>query len=718
MTPSPPAAATESSTEPPPPPQPPPGFRLLAGEKTLSLSKALLQKYSPEEDPFFCYKLYMSRTVSFNIDHGMVSTLDDQALEILYMADDPLSNPRFFAFDDGGDLCKLQHVIGRSLVILRRAKDRDQKYHKVHDTRAMDLTMEEGDERQQLWYGDRVDRFLLEWSTARKEWFLFEQLDPGTSGELPGYNQLMSEMNFFTYLYSRFTGCLLSTVCLALGIRAGTVEAHHAHCDGCPSLAWLTSNEGCADLTSVLRAANYAKFQIVLCSHLRSRPRARLDDHLLPASNTFGIHAIWDDSGMASDLTSEAILVALTIDGDCYLVGDDYRKAVLVDAGAAGSKKKSKRRYPGSANVAGIDTRASRVRIPPTAKSNACPCRPCVEASNYEHNLPERGPQKAMHSALSLPDLLRMCGLWTDDVASRIRDCCQISTSTYDLETYAKKMCPPKEAAPDLPNFGGNPETLTQCSRPRMAYSVHRPLMLGYYDEMAARASEPVTIFHAEERDSGRSMVDAFLTKLLERREEATCMKFDLLSDLTEKFDAYKRAHFKFWEEARFLPKGFDYDQYLLDGEIAGGGFHQDQVDEEAAAAVARSKGCKRRKRRASESTTGELTEQAVLELAADLSDDDVAADDDEAWEDMSDDAETVCSVDGARKRRASASMFAPTDECDRVAIAVAADRKKARSSAVRRVKLSFAHSLLGLTSSRIQSLCTRYVCMAFNASG
>lgn len=658
---------------------PPPGCRLLAGDKTQHPSKALLCALDPDGDGLITYRRYLSETISFDVDHGMLSLLDRGCLEAMYCMDAPVVPPRFFDFHDGGDLSKLESILDVSIVVVLYRGSSSSPPLKVHDTRPM-LLSAPPEER----LARRVRRFAAQWVVD--EWLLFEREEETEDLEIAGYYPLWSEKAFYTDMMTRFDGCLVSAVCLALGIARVTLESEHVHSPGvCGELSWLLSSPGREELARVFARSGYDVLQIVLASHIRSRLRSR--PHLMnhPGANTFAVHGIVGRKPSES-IRPDAILVCLTFQGDAYVLGEVYRVSALrfagVDVGGGGGGKR--RRYPPVPKFHEVGERRKRSAEETTTshEDDRCKCRPCRDAGSLKKNLPERGPQRPIHSPLALVDLVKRCGLFSPEVERSLAVCCSYSLSTFDIETAAVPCTDPRAGNEDLAPFDPSTDTVSQCARPRLAYAVHRPILIGFHDAMALSSEEPPLIFHAREDDGGESMVAAFLETLLERRDEACSAKHELLEPLFSKLSLFKRAHWEFHRDNGMLPASFRYDDYFQSGR----GW---QRDDDALSTDGSLAECVRE-------LALKLTREEEEEAAGVAQRGDEEEADDDGWETVSDSSSSV--------EEAPLPLFPDNDEDEDLAKL----RRRLDAEALRSVELSWKHSLLGMLETRLDQLANR----------
>ncbi|CAM6055381.1 unnamed protein product [Sphagnum tenellum] len=169
-----------------------------------------------------------------------------------------------------------------------------------------------------------------------------------------------------------------------------------------------------------------------------------------------------------------------------------------------------------------------------------------------------RGPQFLYKIQLSTFDLLKMVGLFNPKTESAITRACNLSLASYDVESFAS---PVETFHSGKRGCGARRGTSFRCQASKEVYSIHRPALIGLYDELLRQQGQDPIIYTLDEKKRN-SLVAAFLEGLFERRDACVSVKYGILSSLLSYVERFKAQHFKFYAQHGYISESFVSQQF------------------------------------------------------------------------------------------------------------------------------------------------------------
>jgi len=170
-----------------------------------------------------------------------------------------------------------------------------------------------------------------------------------------------------------------------------------------------------------------------------------------------------------------------------------------------------------------------------------CRCQTCEGSAEYDLNMSRAGPEKLVTTDFTLPQLLKMLGLWEGEATARLLDrACELSVAAMDIESRTVELTlEPPGPGPNVRY--GEIDTAALESHPRF---IQVPVMLAHLDG-ATVSRDPSALFTAkDDSEKGvRDLMKSYLGRLLEGQLRCSREKFALLSPLLERVSAYKEAY-------------------------------------------------------------------------------------------------------------------------------------------------------------------------------
>jgi hypothetical protein len=529
-------------------------WRFLGNSSTKHIAKILLEHLDSAGQPLDCYTRYLKDVVSFNTPTRSISLMTSDLLERFYCLSSPTTHPKYFSFFKDACISKLENAINKKLVILIAGGD--DTFYKMHDRRVYQLLS-----RQSVNVGGgRAGRalpevlfFVLE--REAKFWNLYELT---TLLDQKKYVQVLTETAFFKPAsLQRPAGeeCLLQVVAKVLGVPPPPL---HVHGECCVDLRGIVFSKDKAGMARELGSG------FVLASHLRSSPLSRGRNRLLPKSNTFGVHAVYDSTGEGN--LDGLPVVCVTNNLRFYLLEEPYASSVKqvhhrprhlqkeTFPGPAGDRlqlhqqdQQQKRRL--------LHERQRRRRLEEEEllhQLETCPCGGCKDFKKYEANMSFNGPQKPFHCDLSSFDLFRALGAFTVQVEEDLMNVCRLSVASYDVESVATKV--PDEVGNEDANF--EESVMSKNRLPRRVQAIHEPCRIGFTDQLREDTNQPSLVFRFDPQNPN-GMIAGFVEAIFEHRDKALRVKAGVLQEYFSWIDKYKKKHFEFYMARGWLPPDY-----------------------------------------------------------------------------------------------------------------------------------------------------------------
>jgi len=178
-----------------------------------------------------------------------------------------------------------------------------------------------------------------------------------------------------------------------------------------------------------------------------------------------------------------------------------------------------------------------------------CKCQTCAGCRDYDSNMSKAGPEKLVTTEFSLPQLLKMLGLWEGSESKRLLDrVCELSVASMDIESRTVELqLEPPGPGPNI--FYGEIDSAGLESHPRY---LQIPVMLAHLDGLSA-CGDSNSLFTVEDdtEASVARMMKKYLERLLEGQVQCSRAKAELLAPIFEQLSLYRKAYDDYCSEWR-----------------------------------------------------------------------------------------------------------------------------------------------------------------------
>ena len=467
------------------------------------------------------YRSFLRSTMNLHVAHGQLHRLEDSLLLKFYQ-EDRLLTPKYLDVRKSADLAKLERVLQLRIIIIRPFGGNESNCDKISDTRIFDVLA--GEVKPSHFFA--LDRRDSNWHLYTAESFNLNPYSPFSSEEK------------FAATSVKATGCFHADLSALLKTEPPSHEC----------------GLNCSDLLRFCSTDENRRMwatQTLFVSHVRSTLSARRTS--AHAHQTYARLGVLRCKGEQVSRSPDVKVVCLTNNGMLYL------PVAVLSERLRDPGKESKTRLPQVESYPDMEYKKEPKRQQRTVGQG---CASCKEAPLYNTNMNAAGPQLLYKAPLSTFDLLKMTNLSTPENVEAVLRACRLSSAYFDLESCTSK---PKSAAGDedaeMPF-----SAVSDLFAPRKFLHTQRAIRVGYTDGLdLERGVEPVILRAERGGASTEDIIVTFADDLLRKRDEAVCVKYEILSHLFTTLEKVRVRYMDFFRAEGLLPRDLSVDDLYQD---------------------------------------------------------------------------------------------------------------------------------------------------------
>jgi hypothetical protein len=476
------------------------------------LEKQLLEHFSPPGQPMACYRKWLKSTLNLGVNHGNLSSLQDDLLGKFYSLGHPERCPKYFKLFEGSSLAFLEEALNIRIVIVRK-RQRQSKFVKLNDRRFFDKIVLQ----------PRKCHFF-ELMDVRGKQMIVERDE-----ESLGYSPFASEI-LFSAISVQLGNCFWESFCQLMSLQC---PEGHNHSTGCATLKGFLSG-GCKDLAESINVP------LMLVTHLRANgtPDKR-GPQLVARKQMFG-QLCFFPLGRSMETVR---VICMTYDDKIYLptkIYSDVCKKIPSRTGIRGETMP-----PPFEDIA----KQQRKQKPPSRKMESCRCKPCGEAVNFEKNMNHSGPPKQFVTKLSTNDLLKILALDSKENLAAVETCAKLACCYFDTEAESLQLDP--DVGNEQAAFPFTP--VSENKVPGYATAIQKTIFIGMMDGGDLAAGRPPEITRVTKEKSEERLIRDFAERVEEKKEESVVARYELLHGIFEVIDSYKETFMNYFAEKGWL---------------------------------------------------------------------------------------------------------------------------------------------------------------------